>query len=415
MLWLGIMSGQEGLDHLVDAAEHVVHARHRDDVHFAIVGPGDVREPLQRRVEALGLGDRVELPGMVDDALVRAYVSTADVCVGVDERNAMNDRAAMRKVLEYLALGKPVVQFPLAEMRRLCGDASVYARDGDAADLAERICGLLDDEAARLRLGAAARRRALDGLMWPQQVPALQAAVECALAHAAGGRMTRDRVTVVLAGDHAPTRLGIRLALERVGHAVVAEVATADAAVEAALASRPSICLLDLAAPTTGSRRAAAFATAFRRPRPSCSSSEPTSPDMFEALVSGASGYLAKTISSESLAAALAAVLEGEATLPRNLEATLIEEFRSRELGDAPAVALPALAAGRGPHGARVAGARADRRAAADGRRRPAARDLRGDGPAARLVGDPQARRRGPLERRRAAAARASHRRGADR
>lgn len=184
VLWLGIMSGQEGLDHLVDAAEQVVHARRRDDVHFAIVGPGDVREPLQRRVEALGLGDRVELPGMVDDALVRAYVSTADVCVGVDERNAMNDRAAMRKVLEYLALGKPVVQFPLSEMRRLCGDASVYARDGDAADLAERICGLLDDEAARLRLGAAARRRALDGLMWPQQVPALQAAVECALAHA---------------------------------------------------------------------------------------------------------------------------------------------------------------------------------------------------------------------------------------
>ena len=59
-------------------------------------------------------------------------MSTADVCVGVDERNAMNDRAAMRKVLEYLALGKAVVQFPLAEMQRLCGDATVYARNGDA-------------------------------------------------------------------------------------------------------------------------------------------------------------------------------------------------------------------------------------------------------------------------------------------
>jgi glycosyltransferase involved in cell wall biosynthesis len=184
VLWLGVMSGQEGLDHLVDAAEEVVHHRRRDDVHFAIVGPGDVREPLRRRVQALGLADRVELPGMVDDALVRAYVSTADVCVGVDERNSMNDRAAMRKVLEYLALGKPVVQFPLAEMQRLCGDAAVYARDRDAADLAERICGLLDDDVARRRLGAAARRRALDGLMWPQQVPALRAAVACALVHA---------------------------------------------------------------------------------------------------------------------------------------------------------------------------------------------------------------------------------------
>ena len=180
VLWLGMMSTQEGLDRLVEAAEHVVHGRGRDDVHFAIVGPGDAREALQRHVDALGLGDAVELPGGVGDELVRAYVSTADVCVGVDERNAMNDRAAMRKVLEYLALGKAVVQFPLAEMQRLCGDATVYARNGDAADLADRICVLLDDEARRRRLGEAARRQASAGLLWPQQVPALLAAVETA-------------------------------------------------------------------------------------------------------------------------------------------------------------------------------------------------------------------------------------------
>lgn len=180
VLWLGMMSTQEGLVRLVDAAEHVIHGLGRDDVHFAIVGPGDAREALQRRVDALGLGDAVELPGGVGDELVRAYLSTADVCVGVDERNAMNDRAAMRKVLEYLALGKAVVQFPLAEMQRLCGDATIYARNGDAQDLGDRICALLDDEPRRRQLQEAARRRASDGLMWPQQVPALLAAVETA-------------------------------------------------------------------------------------------------------------------------------------------------------------------------------------------------------------------------------------------
>jgi glycosyltransferase involved in cell wall biosynthesis len=92
----------------------------------------------------------------------------------------MNDRAAMRKVLEYLALGKAVVQFPLVEMQRLCGDATVYARNGDAADLAERICALLDDEPSRRELEDAALRRASQGLMWPEQVPALLAAVETA-------------------------------------------------------------------------------------------------------------------------------------------------------------------------------------------------------------------------------------------
>jgi glycosyltransferase involved in cell wall biosynthesis len=166
---------------LIDAAEDVVHRLGRTDVQFAIVGPGDARAELQRNIDARRLGAFVELPGAVDDDLVRAYLCTADVCVGVDQPNAMNDKAAMRKVLEYMALGKAVVQFPLAEMQRLCGDASAYARSGDANDLAARICELLDDDSRRLALGDAARRRAWSGLMWPQQVPALMASVEAAM------------------------------------------------------------------------------------------------------------------------------------------------------------------------------------------------------------------------------------------
>ena len=181
VLWLGVMSRQEGLDRLLDVAERVVRIHGRRDVHFAIVGEGEVRSDLAREASSRGLDDFVEFTGAVGDELVRAYLSTADICVGVDERNAMNDRAAMRKVLEYMALGKPVVQFPLAEMRRLCGDAAVYARDADTADMADRVCELLDDGERRRALGEAARQRAASGLMWSSQVPSLTAAVERAL------------------------------------------------------------------------------------------------------------------------------------------------------------------------------------------------------------------------------------------
>jgi glycosyltransferase involved in cell wall biosynthesis len=194
VLWLGMMSTQEGLERLVEAADEVVRRRGREDVHFAVVGPGDAREALRREVDARGLSAYVELTGGVDDDLVRAYVSTADVCVGVDPRNPMNDRAAMRKILEYLAVGKPVVQFPLTEMQRLCGSASVYARDGDPVDLAARICELLDDERLRLRLGDAGRAR-VRPLLWPQQVPALLAAVDAALGAAASRRRPAPEAT----------------------------------------------------------------------------------------------------------------------------------------------------------------------------------------------------------------------------
>jgi glycosyltransferase involved in cell wall biosynthesis len=185
VLWLGAMSSQEGLGRLIEAADELVLKRGRSDISFALIGPGDAHEELRRDVRRRGLEDCVEVSEAVDDELVRAYLSTADVCGNVDERNDMNDRAAMRKVLEYMAMGRAVVQFPLAEMRRLCGDTTVYAHNADAHDLAVRVAALLDDEPRRLQIGADARRRVMDGLMWDQQVPTLLQAVETALSEPA--------------------------------------------------------------------------------------------------------------------------------------------------------------------------------------------------------------------------------------
>ena len=177
VLWLGAMSSQEGLERLIDAAAQVVCRHGRQDVLFALVGPGDAHAGLRREVRRRGLQDNVLILGKVDDDLVRAYISTADICVGVDEKGAMNDRAAMRKVLEYMAIGRPVIQFPLDQMRELCGDACVYARNGSATDLADRVDALLDDPQRRAVLGADARRRVEAGLLWPQQIPAFLRAI----------------------------------------------------------------------------------------------------------------------------------------------------------------------------------------------------------------------------------------------
>ncbi len=96
----------------------------------------------------------------------------------------MNDKSTMMKVLEYMAMGRAVVQFPLLEMSRLCGDSTVYAREGDSEDLAAQIASLLDDPLRRKQLGTSARQRALDGLMWTDQVPVLLRAIAAALANA---------------------------------------------------------------------------------------------------------------------------------------------------------------------------------------------------------------------------------------
>ena len=186
VLWMGAMSTQEGLNLLVEAADELVNRRGRQDVAFALVGPGDVHDQLGEEIRRRRLEEAVTLPGRVGDDLVRAYLSTADVCVNTDQPNRMNDRAAMRKVLEYMAVGRPVVQFPLTEMRRLCGDTTLWATPGDAASLADRIAELLDDRELRDRIGEAGRARVHDGLMWPDQLASLRAALD--FARERGGR-----------------------------------------------------------------------------------------------------------------------------------------------------------------------------------------------------------------------------------
>ncbi len=133
---------------------------------------------------------------------------------------------------------------------------------------------------------------------------------------------------IVLADDHATTRLGVRLALEDGGFQVVAEAVDAPSAVAAALKHRPDLCLLDVYMPGGGIQAAGELAEVLpEMPIVMLSVSE-TNDDLFDAIRAGACGYLLKDTDPERLPFALRAVLDGEAPLPRVLTARLITEFR---------------------------------------------------------------------------------------
>jgi glycosyltransferase involved in cell wall biosynthesis len=108
-------------------------------------------------------------------------LATADVCVSPDEANRMNDISTMNKIMEYMALGKPIVQFDLHEGRVSAGDASLYAVRNDASSLAAGIIQLIDDPEMGFRMGQIGRRRLVDTLSWELQVKKLLAAYERAL------------------------------------------------------------------------------------------------------------------------------------------------------------------------------------------------------------------------------------------
>ena len=139
-----------------------------------------------------------------------------------------------------------------------------------------------------------------------------------------------ERVRIVLADDHAATRLGVRLALEEGGFHVVAEAADAQGAVEAAMEHRPDLCLIDVYMPGQGIAAAAELTEALPDMPIVMLSVSDSDEDLFEALRAGACGYLLKDTDPKRLPFALSAVLNGEAPLPRVLTARLITEFRRR-------------------------------------------------------------------------------------
>ena len=180
--YVGVMGAQEGIDLLLQSVKHLVQVRNRHDIHFGLVGGGTELEAMRRLAVQLGVGEYVTFTGRVPDAEMLAVLNTADVCVNPDVANEMNDKSTMNKIMEYMALGKPIVQFDLTEGRYSAREASLYARRNDAVDMADKIEQLCDDPAMRARMGEFGRNRVAQELSWDHEAPKLLAAYAAALA-----------------------------------------------------------------------------------------------------------------------------------------------------------------------------------------------------------------------------------------
>jgi glycosyltransferase involved in cell wall biosynthesis len=187
--YVGNMSVQEGLDILLEVALHIRNMGRRD-IHFTCVGGGPGLAGLRQLVKDMNLEDTVDFTGRIPDDQLLAILSTADVCVNPDKPCEMNDISTMIKIMEYMALEKPIVQFDLKEGRFSAGDASLYAsKDDMVADFAAKILWLLDHPEERRRMGGIGRRRVETELAWKYSVEHLLAAYERVFPKQEGSRL----------------------------------------------------------------------------------------------------------------------------------------------------------------------------------------------------------------------------------
>lgn len=180
--YVGVMGEQEGIDLLIAAVEHIVRALDRHDIQFVLVGGGSSLASLKALTAERGLTDYVTFTGRAPDQELLEVLSTADLGVNPDRVNTMNDKSTMNKIMEYMSLAKPIVQFDVTEGRYSAQDASLYARPNDPVDLAAKIIELIDDPARRQMMGEYGRTRVARELSWAHQVDPLIAAYLRALA-----------------------------------------------------------------------------------------------------------------------------------------------------------------------------------------------------------------------------------------
>ena len=140
-------------------------------MHFRVVGDGPALKSLIALAERLGVN--ITFAGRVPDRDVLEMLCTSDVCVNPDRVNEMNDKSTMNKIMEYMAMGKPIVQFDVTEGRFSALDASLYAKANDPIDFADKVLELLDDPQRRKDMGAFGRERARTILSWEQEAPRL--------------------------------------------------------------------------------------------------------------------------------------------------------------------------------------------------------------------------------------------------
>lgn len=176
LAYIGTMGAQEGIDILLESTKLLVDEYGLGDLHLDLIGDGPELAYLKALASELQLGPNITFHGRVSDEKLREIIAQADIGVNPDRPSQMNNISSMNKIVEYMALGLPIVQFDCIEGKRTAGDASEYVMQTNPNAFAESIFKLLTDEQRRTKMKTFGHSRFLNSLAWETQTHSLSRA-----------------------------------------------------------------------------------------------------------------------------------------------------------------------------------------------------------------------------------------------
>ncbi|PYV63014.1 MAG: glycosyltransferase WbuB, partial [Acidobacteria bacterium] len=172
----GITGYQDGLEYLCRALRSLRFDLGREDFFCIVLGDGDALSDVKCLTQELDIDEKVWFAGWVNDPdLYFRYLSTADICVAPEPSNSYNDRSTFVKVMDYMAVGKPIVAFDLPGTRLSAGSAALYVCPNNEREFGLKLAQLMDDAGLRGAMGEAGRRRIETQFAWQYSIPDLLA------------------------------------------------------------------------------------------------------------------------------------------------------------------------------------------------------------------------------------------------
>ena len=166
LCYIGALNPQDGVDYLLRSLRDLLYKLDRKDFYCVIMGSGDSLEDLRALTKDLNLEGYVEVTGYVSEEDLMSNLSAADICVDPDPSSPLNDVSTWIKIMEYMALGKPIVTYDLKETRWSAQDAALYITPNNELEFAEGIAKLMDRPDLRAQMGEFGRQRIHRDLKW---------------------------------------------------------------------------------------------------------------------------------------------------------------------------------------------------------------------------------------------------------
>lgn len=164
--YVGEINPQDGLDYLLRAIKILVSEIGRTDFLCIIIGSGDALEEMKKLAQTLDIEVYLWFTGFIPDEDMLRYLSTADICVDPDPASPLNNVSTWIKIMEYMALAKPIVSFDLAETRYTAQEAAIYVSPNDEKEFAKAIANLMDNPEQRKKMGERGFKRVIQKLAW---------------------------------------------------------------------------------------------------------------------------------------------------------------------------------------------------------------------------------------------------------